>query len=72
MLKQAEEVKADGVTLVVFATGQTARAPELNAMATDPSYAFVLPDDETIRELYSRLAPTTPCPPEQFWPYPGR
>jgi len=67
MLKRAEEVKAMGITFVVLATGQTARADELNFMASDPSLVLILPTAEPLRDLYARLAPRRTCP--QFWPY---
>jgi hypothetical protein len=68
MLKRASEVKARGITLVIFATGDDNRGPELLAMATLPQLALVLPSNEQIHAIIQGARPMVPCDPGQFWP----
>jgi CubicO group peptidase (beta-lactamase class C family) len=71
VLKVADSIKAEGITIAVFATGTANRGGQmLPDMATDRvTLFFERPTTDQIRGVYQRLAPRTECPKKDFWPF---
>lgn len=71
VLKVATSIKAEGITIVLFATGTDARGGQmLPDMVTDKATLFFeRPTADQIRGVYQRLAPRTECPKKDFWPF---
>ncbi len=71
VLKVAESIKAEGITIALFATGTGNRGGQvLPDMVSDRATLFVeRPNADQIRGIYQRLAPRRECPRNNFWPY---
>jgi hypothetical protein len=72
VLAAATEVKAQGITIYLWATGNSADGGQMlwGSLATDKSKRFLDPTDADIATTFSQIEVVKPCPPGLSWPYP--
>jgi uncharacterized protein YegL len=63
----AQDAKDDGVALFTIGLGADVEAPQLVAMASQPSWYYEAADGEDLPTIYEAIAVDLPCPPDTHW-----
>ena len=67
ILREAERVKADKITIFTIGLGEDLDVDALKSIANAEEHYFHAPDAEDLADIYSKVTVEIPCPAEDYW-----